>query len=238
MRINRDLCMGCETCVPHCPFGAISVTEGVASINEDACVECRICRRAKACTVDAIEVNDLQYPRTIRAIFSDVFTLAPNTGVGGRGTEEMKTNDVTGRFRKGRVGVAVELGRPGIGTRMRDVEKIAMAIAQYGVRFEPDNPISPLLQESATGKFLPEVLNERVLSAIIEFEIHRAQLKGILETIRETAKEIDTVFSLDVATVLENGKIPIDDILREVNMERRPNGKTNVGLGRPRKEDI
>jgi ferredoxin len=41
MIINRELCIGCETCVPHCPFGAISVTEGVASINEDSCVECR-----------------------------------------------------------------------------------------------------------------------------------------------------------------------------------------------------
>ena len=48
--------------------------------------------------------------------------------VPGRGTEEMKTNDVKGTFLPGEVGVGIELGRPGIEANFRDVEKVAMAL--------------------------------------------------------------------------------------------------------------
>jgi hypothetical protein len=36
----------------------------------------------------------LEWPRTIRTTFSDATTTHPGTGVMGRGTDEMKTNDV------------------------------------------------------------------------------------------------------------------------------------------------
>ena len=64
---------------------------------------------------------------------SDVTTVY--RGVNGRGTEEMKTNDVTGRFKKGYAGIAVELGRPQVSTSLRDLEKIAMVVAQHGAEF-------------------------------------------------------------------------------------------------------
>jgi len=50
------------------------------------------------------------------------------TDIAGRGTAEMKTNDITGRVKRGG-GVAVELGRPGVGTRFTDVEKVSREIA-------------------------------------------------------------------------------------------------------------
>jgi hypothetical protein len=57
----------------------------------------------------------------------------PGTGVGGRGTEEIKTNDVTGRIGEGEAGIVVELGRPGVGARIRDVERVAMALLRWAV---------------------------------------------------------------------------------------------------------
>ena len=42
-----------------------------------------------------------------------------STGVEGRGTEEVKTNDVSGRVKMGEVGFTIELGRPGVGVRFR-----------------------------------------------------------------------------------------------------------------------
>jgi len=36
-----------------------------------------------------------------------------STAVHGRGTEEVKTNDVSHRIKKGEVGLVVEFGRPG-----------------------------------------------------------------------------------------------------------------------------
>jgi hypothetical protein len=63
---------------------------------------------------------------------------------GGRGTEEMKTNDVTGRYRDGEVGIAAELGRPCVGFRFRDLERVTTGLAERGIRFEPDNPVTVL----------------------------------------------------------------------------------------------
>ena len=50
--------------------------------------------------------------------------IHPETRIPGRGTEEMKTNEVTGRYRRGMYGMAFELGRPGVGARFHDVEKV------------------------------------------------------------------------------------------------------------------
>jgi Dissimilatory sulfite reductase (desulfoviridin), alpha and beta subunits len=237
MKINQDLCVGCGTCVPYCPINAIKLNY-TASINLDECVECHLCYRSGVCPTSAFEQEKLEWPREIRAIFSDVCYVAPNTGVGGRGTEEMKTNDVTGRLTKDRVGVCVELGRPNIGVRMYDVEKIVMKLAEHGIVFEPQNPVDMLIQDKKTGKFFPEVLNERALSAIVETEIDNSRLKEILQAILDVAKDLDTVFSLDAATVLVDGEIPIDETLKELGITRRPNGKTNIGLGKPKKEVI
>ena len=80
----------------------------------------------------------------------------------------MKTNDVTGRFPFGFAGVAVEMGRPGVSTSFRDLQTVAMAIARLGVEFEPANPVTELMADRKAGKIREEVLDERVLSAILE----------------------------------------------------------------------
>jgi len=66
------------------------------------------------------------------------------TGVPGRGTEEMKTNEVTARL-NGLLGMAVEVGRPGVGARLKDLETIAMLWPRKIV-FEPRNPVTFLLR--------------------------------------------------------------------------------------------
>jgi len=40
--IKKDICNGCEICIPSCPFGAIEMQEGVAIITE-ACTLCGAC---------------------------------------------------------------------------------------------------------------------------------------------------------------------------------------------------
>lgn len=237
MKVDRDLCVACGQCVDYCPMEAITVSE-FAEIDQDACIECHICARTKACPVGALQIEDLEWPRLLRSAFSDVLNPHKSTGVAGRGTEEMKTNDVTARLKKGRVGVAIELGRPGIGVTFRDVEKMAMAVARHGVHFEEQNPVDSLMVDKATGRLMPDVLDEKVLSAIVEFEVDRKELELILPTILAAAGDLDTIFSLCVATAMDDGnpEIPVDRIFQRLGIPRRPNGKTNVGLGRPRKE--
>ncbi len=237
MKVDHNLCIACGQCIDYCPMEAITVAE-FAEIDQDACIECHICARTKACPVGALQIEELEWPRSLRSSFSDVLNPHKNTGVAGRGTEEMKTNDVTARLKKGRVGVAIELGRPGLGVTFRDVEKMAMAVARHGVEFEVQNPVDALMTDKATGKLMPEVLNEKVLSAIVEFEVERQALEPILRTILDTAGQLETVFSLCAATPMDddNPEIPIDPVLEKLGISRWPNGKTNVGLGKPWKE--
>ena len=96
----------------------------------------------------------------------------------------MKTNDVTGRYPVGIAGIAIEMGRPGIGTSFTDIQTISAALAKLGVEFEPNNPLTALMVDTRTGTINPEVLNEKVLSAILEFKISNDRLKEMLEAIR------------------------------------------------------
>jgi hypothetical protein len=78
------------------------------------------------------------------------------------------------------------------------------------------------------------VLNERVLSAIIEFEMPLETAPALLETLKIVAEEIDTVFSLDVIGLVEpDGSIPVYEKLVAIGFRPSPNGKNNMGLGKP-----
>ena len=112
MRINPKICIGCNICHYYCPAQAIEQKGNISVINEDLCFECGTCLRTSACPVKAIYENEEihQYPRIVRKYFSDPAQKYPgNRDIGGRGTDEVKTNDVTGRYKKGQIGIGLEI---------------------------------------------------------------------------------------------------------------------------------
>ncbi|MBW1698168.1 MAG: 4Fe-4S binding protein [Deltaproteobacteria bacterium] len=240
MKIDQELCIGCGQCLPYCPVDAISLEDDLAEIDFEECAECGNCLRMASCPVDAIYQQELVWPRTVRSILSDPLTIAEESGISGRGTEEMKTNEVTGRFKLGSVGIGIEVGRPITGARFYDVEKVAQAVAKLGVEFEKINPTTSLMSDPSTGKFKDDILNEKVLSAILEFPIKLEKLPELFDVLKKVSDEIDCVFSLDVATrIAPDGSVPTDPFIKASGLWLAPNGKTNVGLGRPRyKEDL
>ena len=235
MQINKEKCIKCGQCIPYCPMNCIHKgSDGVVEIDFDECVECELCRNSHICPRDALYMQELTGNRILRNQFSNPLVTHPKTGVPGRGTEEMKTNEVTGRFKKGRAGVCVELGRPGTGTRLRDVQTVAMALAPYAkYGFESHNPVTSLMIDS-TGKLREDVLNEKTLSAIVEIEVDQKDIDSVLDALKEVQKEVNTVFSVDFAGRLEEDEsFPAKEVAKKAGYKLSMNGKTNVGLGKP-----
>jgi len=235
MKIDPELCIACEACIVYCPMGAISMQDDVAAVDQDECVECGICLRSGSCPVDAFVEEKLPWPRQIRAEFSNPLVPHHSTGGGGRGTEEVKTNEVTGRLKPGWLALAVEFGRPVTGARFRDVDTVAQALAKVGVTFEPENPVTALMADPKTGKMRDDIMNEKALSAIIECVFPREKAPEVLKTLQEAVKKIDTVCSVDLADLVQpDESVAAEKMLDEMGIFHRINGKNNVGLGRPR----
>ena len=243
MYIDTSKCVRCKMCVPYCPRRAILDKDGVMTIDLDLCVECGVCKTCAKCPKDAIYNVHLEAPRAYRKAFSDPFGKHENTALKhmGRGTEEVKTNDVTGVVHSlDQVSLAVEMGRPSVGSTFADLEKVAMTVAPYAVKFEENNPVTALMVDKKTGQLDPTVLGESVMSAIIEFSCKMENVKPVLEALTEVSSKVNTVFSLCIIARVdeETNTIPARKIIDELGINvDKTSAKTNLGLGRPRYED-
>jgi hypothetical protein len=217
---------------------AISIREEKAFIDPNRCTECYVCIRNEVCPSEAIEKTPIEsFIHQFQHVISDPTETTAATGVPGRGTEEAKTNDVTGRFKKGEAGVCIDMGRPGVGCYLRDVEKVAMAVAAAGVELagSEHTPLAQLLEDVRTGKLKPDIPREvHLLSVIIEGKCLMKDLAAVLQALKKVEKEIDTVFSLGLACrVDEKGYSPALEVVRKLGLPQPIRGKVNVGLGRP-----
>ncbi|HWF09132.1 MAG TPA: 4Fe-4S dicluster domain-containing protein [Bryobacteraceae bacterium] len=233
-----------------------------ATINQRECVECYACfnglsqehlnptfvrtvRRLfqiarirfdpepDVCPTAAFEPNQLQWPRIVRRAFSDPRVPHESTGVHGRGTEEVKTNDVSGRVGVGEVGFTIEFGRPGVGVWFRDIQKMCRALARAGVAFEKKNPVTSLMSDVAAGTIREDILDEKVLSAIVEIKVRVERAEEIIRLIWEVEKQIDTVVALGAgARCDEEGEDNVVAPILERLGYKLERAKTNIGLGR------
>jgi len=238
MIIDRETCIGCGDCVYTCTVGAIGLKDEKAEIDREGCVECGNCLRVAECPTGALQQDELVWPRIVRKYFSDNQFKWPEeirytTGY-GRGTEECKTNDRTGKFRRGEVGVMVELGRPNTGTRLSNAEKIIQTLMAAGAEMAEKSPVTAMLSDIEKGIMKEEIRNERVLSCIVEAKVKLGDIEKALDLLKKVSQELDTVFSLGLVTRMEGGFVsPIEPILQKMGLQVRHNAKMNLGLGRP-----
>ena len=230
--VNTEECVECYTCFRGMSMERLPPTI-VRSIRSVLKVfRLRFDPEPDVCPTSAIIPDELTWPRTVRRAFSDVTATHESTGILGRGTEEVKTNDVTNRLGEGRAGLTVELGRPGIGVWFRDVQQVTQTLAAARVAFEEKNPITAMMVERDTGRLNPEILNEKVMSCIIEFSVAMHEVESVLVVLREVAGRIPTIMALGVAARCDaTGHTELEQILSDAGYPYL-RAKTNVGIGR------
>jgi NAD-dependent dihydropyrimidine dehydrogenase PreA subunit len=236
MRIDPEKCSSCLECIDYCPVGCIHEGADGMTIDQDECVECGVCQKVEVCPTEAFFMppESLVYPRAIRMQFSDPAAEHPVLKAWGRGTEEAKTNDVTGKFSRDEYGLLFEFGRPGTGTRFTEIEKITVAVRAMGLEILEDNPIFALIEDMATGRFKKDFVNEKILSGILEIKIRKDQLGEVVDRLFPLLSTLETVVSVGLVTRFEDdGGLPVMAALEKMGVSVRPNAKINVGLGRP-----
>lgn len=233
-----------------------------ATINRNECVECYACFNGLSqehlnpvivrttrkifkafrlrfepepdvCPTAAFEPDPLAWPRIVRRAFSDPRVPHESTGVAGRGAEEVKTNDVSGRISVGEVGFTIEFGRPGVGVWFQEIQKMCHVLARAGVSFEKKNPVTSMMSDVATGTLREDILNEKVLSAILEIKAPVERTEEIIRLVWEVEDQIDTVVALGVGARCKSDgeERVVAPILRKLgySLER---AKTNIGIGK------
>ncbi len=232
MIVVKEKCNGCAVCLDYCPMGAIAMADGCAVVDQDLCVECSSCLRVVRCPGKAFKSLPLSWPRSVRAVLSNPISEVKETRLAGRGTEEMKTNELTGRFQPGEVGFGIDVGRPATGAYLRDVEKIIKAVWPLGIYLEPKNPVTAFIANRETGDFHPELRNERVLTAVIEFKTGLEKTTQVLDRLKAVSPELDSAFVLSVIALCGDTADNLRAMLEQYGAGVRPNGKTNLGFGR------
>jgi hypothetical protein len=88
------------------------------------------------------------------------------------------------------------------------------------------------MADVSTGTLRPEILNEKVMSAIVEIKVPVERTEEIIHVVWEVEKRLDTVVAIGVATRCgEHGEeVVVAPILERMGykLER---AKTNIGLG-------
>jgi hypothetical protein len=231
--VDQDECVECYTCFngmskEHLNPTVVRTLRAVFKM-----MRLRFDPEPDVCPTSALEPQELVWPRVVRRAFSDPRVTHESTGVSGRGTEEVKTNDISGRVQPGEVGFTIEFGRPGVGVRFHEIQRMTQALAKAGISLEAKNPITSLLSDAAAGTIREDVLNEKILSAIVEVKVPISRMEEIIRMVREVEKQVDTVIAIGVGARCddEGHEQEVFSVLQRLGYEPE-RAKTNLGLGR------
>jgi len=230
--VNADECVECFTCHRGMSMEKLNPTlvRGIRRVLK--ALRLRFDPEPDVCPTSAIIPDDLSWPRVVRRAFSDPVVTHESTGVHGRGTEEVKSNDVTNRIGLGEAGYVVEFGRPTIGVRFREIQKMTQALSGIGIQFEAKNPVTHMMTDKNAGTLRDDILDEKILSAIVEFKTRIEKVPDVLRRVEEVSGTLDTVVSVGVSTRCgEDGESALDEVLATEGFDL-VRGKTNLGLGR------
>ena len=231
--VNRDECVECYACFNGLSQEHLNPTLVRLMRKMFQAIRVRFDPEPDVCPTAAFEPEELVWPRVVRRAFSDPRVPHESTGIEGRGTEEVKTNDITGRVNVGEVGFTIELGRPGVGVWMREIQQMCWRLGAAGVSFESRNPITSLMTDVGSGTLREDILGEKLMSAIVEIKVPMERTEEIVRLVWEAEKELDTVVALGVGTRCSpDGEDHVLAPILERLGYKLERAKTNAGLGR------
>lgn len=231
--VDREECVECYACLNGLSQEHLNPTLVRALRKIFQALRLRFDPEPDVCPTAAFDPEPLQWPRVVRRAFSDPRVPHESTGVEGRGTEEVKTNDISGRVKVGEVGFTIEFGRPGVGVWMQEIQQMCTALARAGVSFEKKNPITSLMSDVSRGALREDILGEKVLSAIVEIKVPVERTEEIIRLVWEVEERLDTVVALGVGTrcAADGEDHVVAPILERLGYTLH-RAKTNTGLGR------
>jgi hypothetical protein len=197
--------------------------ESTAFIDLKECVECGACLQSNVCQSNAILHSESSWLRDIKR----------SAVTGGRGTGDVKRNDIQGLYKEGEVAVGAEIGRPDVGFYFRDLEKITRELSKLDFDYQIGRSVRDLFEHKTGELIKKELLDEKAMSARIEIRVKTEDVLKVVTALNNISRRIDTVLSIDIIGRCRNGEIPVLHILCEAGIKVRPNGKVNIGLGRP-----
>ena len=231
--IKRDECVECYACYNGLSQEHLNPVMVRTVRKIFAMMRVRFDPEPDVCPTAAFEPDELTWPRVVRRAFSDPRVPHESTGVEGRGTEEVKTNDVSGRVKVGEVGFTIEFGRPGVGARFYEIQEMCWALAKAGVAFEKKNPITSLMTDVPSGTLRADILNEKVMSAIVEIKVTVDRTEEIVRLVWDVEKKLKPGIALGVGTRCdEKGEDTVVAPILERLGYKLERAKTNIGLGR------
>jgi molybdopterin biosynthesis enzyme len=85
----------------------------------------------------------------------------------------------------------------------------------------------------ATGTLREDIMNEKILSAIVEIKVTADRTEEIINLVRDVEKQVDTVISIGVGARCDaEGEDNVVGPILERLGYKLERAKTNVGLGR------
>jgi hypothetical protein len=145
----------------------------------------------------------------------------------------VKANDIRAIYRDGEVAIGAEIGRPEIGFYFRDLEKVIKALVKMGIEFEIGKSVRALFDPESGNLKNRELRDEKAMAARVETKVRTEDAVEVINALREVARDINTVLSIDIISKCMDGAIPVLPLLEDAGILVRVNGKTNLGLGRP-----
>src|SRR3984957_10931955 len=231
--INRDECVECYACYNGLSQEHLNPTMVRTLRSALRWIRLRFDPEPDVCPTAAFTPDELSWPRVVRRAFSDPRVPHESTGIEGRGTEEGKTNDISGRVNGGEVGFTIEFGRPGVGVWMREIQEMCVALAAANIAFETKNPLTSLMTDVSKGTLREDILGEKVLSAIVEIKVPVKRAEEVIRLVWQIEKRLDTVVALGVGTRCSaDGEDHVIAPLLERLGYQLSRAKTNTGLGR------